>query len=221
MSDGRSFAAARVLPQHLALCVRHVDVNPVRVRPLLLLTVAVLTLASCSDDAPATVGAGEATASISPPVTPPRTPSPTATASSSPEPGTAEFAAQAFIRFATGQSTSLPVDTPVHLLLDGEPVKTLSESETTRSETYEVCRPDGDACASAVDLIATSPEAGLDKSGGRCIAPSMLTPRDTGGTSAAFIRPSSSASCATDYAVQVWTNDVGQLVAVNLVLGQS
>lgn len=116
-----------------------------------------------------------------------------------------------FVDFAAGRLDGPPVDTPVVLYLDGRPVRTIDAARSAHPDAYAL----RGVAHSAVTAIRDADGVRLGSLADRCLSrPS--TPRGTGGSQVRVIRPVH-AACADDFAVRVWSNDVGQLVAVDLV----
>ena len=74
---------------------------------------------------------------------------------------------------------------------------------------------------SSVAVIHDRGQAGsrLSDAEDSCLVTQDPPPTDTGGPYLVTIRPASRPACADDFAVQLSVNDVGQLTAVNLLLG--
>jgi hypothetical protein len=138
--------------------------------------------------------------------------------------------ARHFVDFADGLADSPPVDTPVRLYLGHRYVRTLSSDRASDREAWSVCRP-GYAAAtcpfSAIDTLreyvdsrgrlrVTPPPSRDDPS---CLALLGGPPKDTGGNHVIAIEPEHK-SCVDTFEIDVYSNDVGQIVAVDLLLGE-
>lgn len=123
----------------------------------------------------------------------------------------AAVVAARFVDFATGRVDTPPVDTQVTLYLDGRRVRSLDAARSADRDAYAL----RGVARSAVTSIRDADGVRLGDLGGRCLSrPS--TPTDTGGSQVRVVRPRH-AACADDFAVRVWSNDAGQLVAIDLV----
>ncbi|MDF1602406.1 hypothetical protein [Nocardioides sp. YIM 152315] len=134
-----------------------------------------------------------------------------------------ERTARLFLRFARGEATSPPIDTPVNLYLGGRLTEVLSNHDAGRREEWRTC-PDGGPYAgalcpfSAVDLLS-----GYD---GRIVVtrhpPSHPCAHPAHGPSgrSVTLTPSGPRTCVDYWAVQLWVNDVGQVTDVNVVLAE-
>ncbi|GEP34671.1 hypothetical protein NSZ01_24390 [Nocardioides szechwanensis] len=132
-----------------------------------------------------------------------------------------------FVEFARGERDLPPVDTPVDLYLGNRFVKTISAEDSGVRSSYELCVPGGYAERSCplssipllaeggdVELLADNPYELL----------SLLEPetppqfRDRNAVTVAPTRDENRALLDT-WAVQIGYNDVGQITAVNLLMG--
>jgi hypothetical protein len=128
-----------------------------------------------------------------------------------------------FLTYARGRSDSLPVDTPVRLYLGNAYQKTIRPQQDGRA-AWEMCAKHYAArtCPmSPLAALADSPvlPAVTERPTGVCLAAWPDPPEDTGGSRSITLEPHD-ADCTQQYAVQIWFNDVGQITAVNLLLGE-
>jgi|LULW01.1.fsa_nt_gb hypothetical protein len=191
-------------------------------RCLLVVPSLLLLLSSCSDDgrgdvdatsspaAPATSATPNTASAASDPIT-------TGNATTSARPGTPKFEAIGLLAFAQHSSRVVYVDTPVRLFLNGDYVKTLNYPQVNKRKSYRVCAPGG-GCDNAVTRLATVQMLSFRDRHSPCLDASAFMPARTGGTRQAVMQPRQSKPCEDNFAVQVWANDVGQMVAVNLVV---
>lgn len=128
-----------------------------------------------------------------------------------------------FLAYARGQADSISVDTPVRLYLGNQYKKTIRPMSDGR-RSWDVCTPgyaERSCPMSAVGVLRgfeympTITPAASDA----CFAAAGSQPTDTGGSAMVALAPLNPVSCLDDYAVQIWSNDVGQITAVNLLLG--
>ena len=217
-------------------------------RPLsrrLVITAALLltapAVAGCGDQSATGRPSARSTATSTPTATPTPAPAPAPTRSpASHPPAPAEViapeldeglvrAGRAFVSMARGaRGAGLPVDTPVTVLLGGTPAGDIAAADATTPEPWSrLCDERGEGYAQrACPLSALLPltETGsvtfsADPAREPCSRPHGLSPRDVGGTQRVTLLPRPHASCLDYAAVELYVNDVGQLVAVNLVLG--
>jgi hypothetical protein len=136
-----------------------------------------------------------------------------------------------FVAFARGESDVLPVDTPVRLYLGHRYFSTITANQVPDRTAWQMCSGLGPrACrlsaltsiASYVDsgggLRIEPPPTGGDP--GFCLPTRAGPPRDTGGSHVVAIVPDPG-SCVPTFEVDVYYNDVGQIVAVDLLLSES
>jgi hypothetical protein len=132
-----------------------------------------------------------------------------------------------FVDFARGESDSLPVDTPVGLYLGHQRVATIGDGDSSVRATWRVCRQyAGRTCPfSALDTLASYD--GPLRLADHLTAPSPCLatlspdpPTHTGGSHVAEILPGGTTTCLDGFAVDVYYNDVGQIVAVDLVVAE-
>jgi hypothetical protein len=132
-----------------------------------------------------------------------------------------------FVRFAHGhQPYGPPVDTPVLLLVGGQPSKTITAREAVERSSWEGLCPDaggyaGRSCpfsfleplANAKEPVAISREPAQHP----CAHPTPVTPAEVGGSRLVTLVPNPGAACPAYVAVELYVNDVGQIVAANLI----
>lgn len=133
--------------------------------------------------------------------------------------------ARLFVAFAQGETDGLPVDTPVVLYLGNSEQRTIPDGKSDRRSQWRLCDEYAQhACPmSALDVVASTPGEVLigDSVTSTCLETLAEPAGKTGGSHQVVLSPPEPKTCADDYAVQIWTNDVGQIVAVNLLLGAS
>jgi hypothetical protein len=54
-----------------------------------------------------------------------------------------------------------------------------------------------------------------------CLATLASQPSNLGGSHVVVVHPATRRSCASNFAVELWMSDVGQVTSVNLLLGRS
>jgi hypothetical protein len=143
-----------------------------------------------------------------------------------PAPGTPTMMAVRFLGYARGEYDGLPVDTPVQLYLGNQYQKTIQPTGLGDLRTWQVCAAyAGRSCPmSALDTlqdregpmatIAAAPPA-------TCLQTLTNRPTRTGGSHSIVLTAYHPATCADAFAVQIWSNDVGQITSVNLLLGRA
>lgn len=135
--------------------------------------------------------------------------------------------ARLFETFAHDPLAGPPSDTPVALYLGGHQRKVVAHADWKRPAAWRLCPPGGYAgrtCSfSAVDLIrshigplATTPLAPEHN----CAHPKPLAAADAGGTHSVTLTPDEQLDCTSYWGVQLIVNDVGQVVAVNVVIAE-
>jgi hypothetical protein len=132
-----------------------------------------------------------------------------------------------FLDFALGRSDSLPVDTPVKLYLGNRLITTISADQAPDRTAWRVCASYGEGSCpfSAIETLARNgshPLAWSNQPHRSDFCPDGLNPgppHDTGGSYAVVLSIPEPQSCAQAFEVQVWVNDVAQIVAVNLLVG--
>ena len=135
---------------------------------------------------------------------------------------------QLFVRFARGdQPAGPPVDTPVLLLLGGQPVRTISAREALEPSSWEGLCPTGAqgyagrTCPFSVVAPlaqATQPITfSMDPAQHSCAHPTPVTPAEVGAARLVTVVPDATANCLDYVGVELYVNDVGQIVAANVV----
>lgn len=133
--------------------------------------------------------------------------------------------AHLFLDFARreGEADGPPVDTPVGLYLGNAYQRMIPDGRSDQRGQWQVCDEYGQhACPmSALEVLAGSPGEVLmsDSVTSACLETLAETPSETGGPHQVVLSPPEPRTCSDDYAVQIWINDVGQITAVNLLLG--
>jgi hypothetical protein len=132
-----------------------------------------------------------------------------------------------FVEFARGERDFPPVDTPVDLYLGNRFVKTISAEDSGVRSSYDLCVPGGYAERSCpfssisllaeggdVELLADNPDELLS-----VLAPET-PPQFRDGNAVTVGSPRDENRALLDrWAVQIAYNDVGQITAVNLLMG--
>lgn len=133
--------------------------------------------------------------------------------------------AHLFLDFARreGEADGPPVDTPVALYLGNAYQRTIPDGKSDRRGQWRVCDDYGQhACPmSALEvLVGSQGEVVIgDSVTSACLETLAEPPSETGGPHQVVLSPPEPRTCSDDYAVQIWINDVGQITALNLLLG--
>jgi hypothetical protein len=153
---------------------------------------------------------------------------PDATATLPPASAGLTAVAEAFVRFARGEADSPPADTPIELLVAGRVAKTIGGAEVLDPANWRICGEfelyAGRTCPfSALDLVASS-SRGVVVTSAAPSHPCMHAPpppsRLTNAYRTVTVTGRGSPTCVDYFAVQLFVNDVGQVVAVNLVMSE-
>jgi hypothetical protein len=128
-----------------------------------------------------------------------------------------------FLAYARGVTDSLPVDTPIRLYLGNGYQKTIRPDVDGRLG-WDMCVNYYAARTCPMSAIAELRNGELmpritDRPRDLCLAERPEPPADTGGTNSVVLQLQG-ADCTQEYAVRIWFNDVGQITAVNLSLGE-
>ena len=128
-----------------------------------------------------------------------------------------------FLAYARGDADSLPVDTPVRLYLGNGYQKTIRPDVDGRLG-WDMCVNYYAARTCTMSAIAVLRDREVmpsitDRPRDLCLAERPEPPADTGGNHSVVLQPEG-ADCVQKYAVRIWFNDVGQITAVNLSLGE-
>jgi hypothetical protein len=131
-----------------------------------------------------------------------------------------------FVAFARDDLPGPPADTPITLFLGGVR-RGIAEEPTDRS-AWGVCPPAGSYAGrlcpfSALEVISDWPGPVAitgDPPAHACAHTKPFDARRVGGVAAVTITPDEELDCASYWAVQLAVNDVGQGVAVDLVLAE-
>lgn len=131
-----------------------------------------------------------------------------------------------FAAFARDGTAGLPADTPIALYLGG--VRRGVAGRPADRTSWRICPPGssyaGRVCPfSALDVVSDWP--GPLAITGRppahpCAHPTPFDARRAGGAVAVTLTPDEELDCTSYWAVQLAVNDVGQIVAANLVLAE-
>lgn len=133
--------------------------------------------------------------------------------------------AEGFLRFARDAIGSPPSDTPVELLLGHRPVATISGAEVLDPASWRVCTSFGGYAGrvcpfSAVEVLADHPGTVVTTSAKprhSCLHADP-PPRRLAAYRSVVLTGAEEMSCMDYFAVQLFVNDVGQVIAVDLVL---
>ena len=131
-----------------------------------------------------------------------------------------------FAAFARGDLAGLPADTPITLFLGG--VRRGVTQEPTDRSSWRLCPPAnsyaGRVCPfSAVEVISDWPgplAITSDPPTHTCAHPATFEARSVGGVATVTLTPDEELDCSSYWAVQLAVNDMGQVVASNLVLAE-
>jgi hypothetical protein len=129
-----------------------------------------------------------------------------------------------FLAYARGEQDDFPYDTPVNVYLGNKFQKTIDLERDGGLSSWEVCaRYAGRSCPVSAITELRDTKVGVVLASdvkGPCLATlaDVLTPAP-GGDTVVYLTSEPSTDCMRQYAVQIWSNDVGQITAVNLLLG--
>lgn len=136
--------------------------------------------------------------------------------------------ATAFVRFARGNTSAPPANTPITLLLGGWQTKVIDGEAQLMRRPWASC-PAGGGYAGRTCPINPIREI-VDHYGPlallaqlpahSCAHPRAVTPGQVGATHSVTITPDEGLDCTSWWAVELFVNDVGQVVAVNTVLAE-
>jgi hypothetical protein len=125
--------------------------------------------------------------------------------------------ADRFIAFARGVKDTLPVDTPVRLFQNETYVRTLSAAEVEDRASYRTCdaRPCAFSALEVIRKVTEKPALRRSPYVKTCLEAHtpVLTAGETGASASVLI---SDVDHPCDWGVQLWINDVGQIVAIDL-----
>lgn len=127
-----------------------------------------------------------------------------------------------FLAFARGESDDLPVDTPVRLYLGSRYRKTITPTELTDRSSWNMCAAYYAERSCPMSALTELRSLRHDPAMTSAVPTSCLdsrTPTGTGGSGFVVLTTSGRVGCMETVAVQIWTNDVAQITAVNLLLG--
>lgn len=133
-----------------------------------------------------------------------------------------------FVRFARGNAEGPPADTPIILMLGGGRTKMLAGERQHRVRAWGSC-PGGGSYAgwtcpiNPVRLLRNpvGPLAYLAEPPDHpCAHPQPATPAEVGASRSVSITPDEGRDCTSFWTVQLFVDDVGQVVAVNTVLSE-
>jgi hypothetical protein len=128
-----------------------------------------------------------------------------------------------FLAYARGDTDNLPVDTPVRLYLGNRYQKSIRPDVDGRLG-WDMCLNYYAARTCPMSAIAELRNRDVmpsitDRPTDLCLAEVPDPPADTGGNHSVVLQPQG-ADCTQEYYVRIWFNDVGQITAVNLSLGE-
>jgi hypothetical protein len=128
-----------------------------------------------------------------------------------------------FLDYARGDTDDLPVDTPVRLYLGNRYQKTIRPYIDGRLG-WDMCVNYYASRTCPMSAIAVLRDREVmpsitDRPRDVCLAERPDPPADTGGSHSVVLQPRG-ADCTQEYDVRIWFNDVGQITAVNLSLGE-
>jgi hypothetical protein len=131
-----------------------------------------------------------------------------------------------FLAYARGETDELPVDNPVRLYLGNEYQKTINAADIADRTSWNICAiyaergcPPPMSAVTELREAAGEPTVEDSLQPGFCLTRLAEPPTDTGGSQFVVLGASGISSCIDNFAVQIWSNDVGQITAVNLLLG--
>jgi hypothetical protein len=139
-----------------------------------------------------------------------------------PDPDPAEIGAR-FLAYVSGEPADLPADAPMRLYLGNMYQKTIRPGGLEDRRSWDVCANYAErSCPmSAVRTLEElqSQPAITSFLPDLCLDTLTDTPPDTEDDRMVVLGPPEPESCASDFAVQIWYNDAGQITAVNLLFG--
>jgi hypothetical protein len=123
-----------------------------------------------------------------------------------------------------GQAGALPVDTPIGLYLGNHREHTIPEDAISARSEWNMCAPGYGLSCPVSPLNSIANMRGIPaisyRLPGSCLATLAGRPSDLGGSHVVVVRPAKPQSCASNFAVELWMNDVGQITSVNLLLNR-
>lgn len=133
--------------------------------------------------------------------------------------------AKLFVRFARGKNSAPPADTPVTLLVGGEQTKVIPGEVQPRTRAWASCPTEGYYAGRTcpINPVRTIAEHvgplafWTETPGHACANPRPVAPGDVGATYSVSLTPDEGLDCTSWWAVELFVNDVGQVVAVNTV----
>jgi hypothetical protein len=135
--------------------------------------------------------------------------------------------AERFLQFARGRLDGIPADAPVDLYIGGVLVKTISSEEQSQRDAWLACPDEGSYAGRTCPVSALTPLANHQ---GRiaftesepahpCAHPADL-PDSLRAYQTVTLTPEEDQDCTSYFAVQLFVNDVSQIVAVNVVMSE-
>lgn len=135
--------------------------------------------------------------------------------------------AQRFLNFAKGQLDGIPADTPVDMYLGGVLAKTISSEEQPQRAAWQAC-PEGGGYAGRVCPVSAL--ALLAEHRGRIVftasepshpcAHPTAPPESLQAYQTVTLTPAEDQDCSSYFGVQLFVNDMSQIVAVNVVMSE-
>ena len=132
--------------------------------------------------------------------------------------------ARLFLEFARGEVDAVPADNPIDLYIGGRFAKAIRSAEQNQREAWQACPAAGSYAAHVCPVSALTQ---LGRWPGRvaitsavpshpCANPSDL-PESVSSYRSVTLTPDADLDCVSYFAVQLVVDDVGQIVAVNVV----
>jgi hypothetical protein len=137
-----------------------------------------------------------------------------------------ERLAQLFVRFARGKPDGPPADMAVGVYLGGSLARTIESHDLADRAQWEGICPDSGGYAGRTCPFSVLEPLRSELDGMRietrpvphpCAHPAPMGPSDVGATHVVTIVPRPAGSCVDWVAVEIFLNDVSQVVAVDLV----
>lgn len=135
--------------------------------------------------------------------------------------------AERFLKFARGRLDGIPADAPVDMYIGGVLVKTISSEDQSQRDSWQACPDAGSYAGRACPVSALAP---LAEHRGRiaftasepshpCAHPTE-PPESLRAYQTVTLTPAEDQDCTSYFAVQLFVNDVSQVVAVNVVMSE-
>jgi hypothetical protein len=134
----------------------------------------------------------------------------------------AHVVAARVLAYARGTVDTIPADAPIRLYL-GNKYQTMVRPDRDGRLDWNMCATYAgrDCPMSALTTLVDADDVriGTPRLNNACLDTLSNPPNDTGGSLLDVLTPGSTAGCTKQFAVEIWTNDVSQITAVNLLLG--